>query len=127
MHDRSPLAELPLVSPPQAPDEVYSEAEAVVAGFARIKGGPPALAKALEGKTLPADAVKLALRAARSAGPEDPALVAALRKAGLKHSIATFPNVDHAFFNPTSARHDPAAAAAAYKRMLSWFGTHLAT
>jgi len=52
---------------------------------------------------------------------------AALRKAGLKHSIATFPDVDHAFFNPTSARHDPAAAAAAYRRMLSWFGTSLAT
>ena len=52
---------------------------------------------------------------------------AALRKAGLKHSIATFPGVDHAFFNPTSGRHDPAAAAAAYRRMLSWFGTHLAT
>ena len=45
---------------------------------------------------------------------------AALRKAGLKHAIATFPGVDHAFFNPTSARHDPAAAAAAYRRMLSW-------
>ena len=52
---------------------------------------------------------------------------AALRKAGLKHSIATFPGVDHAFFNPTSARHDPAAAAAAYRRMLSWFGTYLTT
>lgn len=52
---------------------------------------------------------------------------AALRKAGLKHAIATFPGVDHAFFNPTSSRHDPAAAAAAYRRMLSWFGTHLAT
>jgi carboxymethylenebutenolidase len=52
---------------------------------------------------------------------------AALRKAGLKHQIATFPGVDHAFFNPTSSRHDPAAAAAAYRRMLAWFGTHLAT
>ena len=52
---------------------------------------------------------------------------AALRTAGLKHSIATFPGVDHAFFNPTSGRHDPAAAAAAYRRMLSWFGTHLAS
>ena len=52
---------------------------------------------------------------------------AALRKAGLRHAIATFPGVDHAFFNPTSSRHDPAAAAAAYRRMLSWFGTHLAT
>ena len=52
---------------------------------------------------------------------------AALRTAGLKHAIVTFPGVDHAFFNPTSSRHDPAAAAAAYSRMLSWFGTYLAT
>jgi carboxymethylenebutenolidase len=52
---------------------------------------------------------------------------AALRKGGLKHEIVTFPGVDHAFFNPTSSRHDPAAAAAAYRRMLSWFGTHVAT
>jgi carboxymethylenebutenolidase len=52
---------------------------------------------------------------------------AALRKAGLKHAIVTFPGVDHAFFNPTSLRYDPAAAAAAYRRMLNWFGTNLAT
>jgi carboxymethylenebutenolidase len=51
----------------------------------------------------------------------------ALRTAGLKHAIVTFPGVDHAFFNPTSSRHDPAAAAAAYRRMLSWFRTYLAT
>jgi carboxymethylenebutenolidase len=56
-----------------------------------------------------------------------PAARAALRAAGLKHSIVTYPGVDHAFFNPTSSRHDPAAAAAAYRRMLSWFGTHLAS
>ena len=30
MHDRSPLAELPIVSPVQAPDEMFSEAEAAV-------------------------------------------------------------------------------------------------
>ncbi len=51
----------------------------------------------------------------------------ALRQAGLKHRIVTYPGVDHAFFNPTSARHDPAAAAAAYRRLLSWFGTHVAS
>jgi carboxymethylenebutenolidase len=51
---------------------------------------------------------------------------AALRKAKLRHQIVTYPGVDHAFFNPTGSRHDPAAAAAAYRRMLSWFGTHVA-
>ena len=51
----------------------------------------------------------------------------ALRAAGLKHAIVTYPGVDHAFFNPTSSRHDPAAVAAAYRRMLRWFGTYLAS
>jgi carboxymethylenebutenolidase len=52
---------------------------------------------------------------------------AALRRAALRHQIVTFPGVDHAFFNPTGSRYDPAAAAAAYRRMLAWFGTHVAT
>lgn len=52
---------------------------------------------------------------------------AALRRAGLRHQIVTFPGVDHAFFNPTGSRHDPAAAAAAYRRMVAWFGTHVAS
>jgi carboxymethylenebutenolidase len=56
-----------------------------------------------------------------------PAARAALRRAGLKHQIVTYPGVDHAFFNPTGSRHDPKAAAAAYRRLLSWFGTHVAS
>ena len=52
---------------------------------------------------------------------------AALRRARLRHQIVTFPNVDHAFFNPTSSRYDRAAAAAAYRRMLTWFGAYVAT
>jgi carboxymethylenebutenolidase len=56
-----------------------------------------------------------------------PAARAALRKAGLRHQIVTYPGVDHAFFNPTGSRHDPAAAAAAYRRMVAWLGTYVAT
>jgi len=56
-----------------------------------------------------------------------PAARAALRAAGLKHQVVTFPGVDHAFFNPTGSRYDANAAAAAYRRMLNWFGTHVAT
>jgi len=52
---------------------------------------------------------------------------AALRRAELRHQIVTYPDVDHAFFNATSSRHDPAAAAAAYRRTLAWFGTHVAS
>jgi carboxymethylenebutenolidase len=55
-----------------------------------------------------------------------PAARAALRKAGLTHQIVTFPGVDHAFFNPTGARYDATAAAAAYRRVLDWFGKHVA-
>jgi carboxymethylenebutenolidase len=51
----------------------------------------------------------------------------ALRRAGLRHRIVTFPGVDHAFFNPTGARYDREAATAAYRQMLSWFGTHVST
>lgn len=52
---------------------------------------------------------------------------AALRRAGLRHQIVTYPDVDHAFFNPTGSRYDRDAATAAYRRMLAWFGTHVAT
>jgi carboxymethylenebutenolidase len=51
----------------------------------------------------------------------------ALRKAGLKHQIVTYPDVDHAFFNPTSSRYDRGAATAAYRRMIGWFDNHVAT
>jgi carboxymethylenebutenolidase len=52
---------------------------------------------------------------------------AALRKAGLRHQIVTFPGVDHAFFNPTGSRYDAQAASAAYGRMLTWFRKHVDT
>ena len=51
----------------------------------------------------------------------------ALRKAGLRHQIVTFRGVDHAFFNPTGARYDAAAASAAYRRMLNWFSRYVAS
>jgi carboxymethylenebutenolidase len=55
-----------------------------------------------------------------------PAARAALRKAGLRNEVVTFPGVDHAFFNPTGSRYDPAAAAAAYRRLLAWLETYVA-
>jgi carboxymethylenebutenolidase len=50
-----------------------------------------------------------------------PAAEAALVDAGLDYELVTFPNVNHAFFNDTGARYDPAAAAAAYEQVLAWF------
>lgn len=52
------------------------------AAFAQRKGGPAELAKALAGKTLPADVARIGLRAAQATGQADPQLVAALTKAG---------------------------------------------
>jgi carboxymethylenebutenolidase len=49
----------------------------------------------------------------------------ALESAGLTHEIVTFPNAGHAFFNDTGARYSPTAAAAAYQKLLAWFGDHL--
>jgi carboxymethylenebutenolidase len=50
---------------------------------------------------------------------------AAMDKAGLTHEIVTYPNANHAFFNDTGARYVPAAANAAYQKVLDWFGQHL--
>ncbi|MEU4538697.1 dienelactone hydrolase family protein [Streptosporangium sp. NPDC023825] len=50
----------------------------------------------------------------------------ALERAGLEHELVTFPGVDHAFFNDTGPRYDAGAAAEAYRRVLDWFGRHLA-
>ena len=49
----------------------------------------------------------------------------ALEKARLTHEIVTFPNAGHAFFNDTGQRYNPAAAAAAYQKLIDWFGSHL--
>jgi carboxymethylenebutenolidase len=54
-----------------------------------------------------------------------PAAEAALKAAKLRHSIVTFPGVDHAFFNDTGPRYNAAAAAEAYRRVLDWFKQHV--
>ena len=50
----------------------------------------------------------------------------ALKKAGLTHKVRTFAGVDHAFFNDTGARYNPAVAAEAYQAVKDWFGRYLA-
>jgi carboxymethylenebutenolidase len=50
---------------------------------------------------------------------------AALKAAGLPHEIRSFPGADHAFFNETSPRYNPQAAAEAYDALLGWFNQHL--
>jgi carboxymethylenebutenolidase len=51
---------------------------------------------------------------------------AALHAARLKHEIVTFTEADHAFFNDTGARFNPAAAAEAYRRLLAWLDRFVA-
>ena len=58
------------------------QVEGVIARFTERRDGPKALAAALAGKALPADAAKVAIRAARSSGREDASLIEALTRAG---------------------------------------------
>jgi carboxymethylenebutenolidase len=56
----------------------------------------------------------------------EPVARAALEKAGLKFELVTEPGADHAFFNDTGKRYNPAAAAEAWKRLQDWLSRHLA-
>ncbi len=55
----------------------------------------------------------------------EPVARAALEKAGLVHELVTEPGANHAFFNDTGDRYDPAAAADAWTRTLDWLTTHV--
>lgn len=55
----------------------------------------------------------------------EPDARAALEKAGLVHEIVIEPGANHAFFNDTGDRYDPAAAADAWERTLAWLTAHV--
>jgi carboxymethylenebutenolidase len=57
--------------------------------------------------------------------PTKDAAVAALQQAGLVHDVVVEPNADHAFFNDTGPRYNPAAAADAWRKVLDWFGRYV--
>ena len=50
---------------------------------------------------------------------------AALEKAGMVNDLVVEPDANHAFFNDTGDRYNPAAAADAWRRVQDWFGQHL--
>jgi carboxymethylenebutenolidase len=50
---------------------------------------------------------------------------AALTKANLPHEVVTFTGANHAFFNDTGARYDPANAAKAYTQLIDWYAKYL--
>jgi putative heme-binding domain-containing protein len=62
--------------------EGAAEPADVINAFLRQKTGPDALVQALQGRKLPADVAKIAVRTVRSSGRNVPALVAALTAAG---------------------------------------------
>ena len=53
------------------------------------------------------------------------AAAAALARAALPHEVVTIPGADHAFFNDTGQRYNPAAASEAYDRVLDWFDEYV--
>jgi carboxymethylenebutenolidase len=55
-----------------------------------------------------------------------PAYEAALKAAGKKYEIFTYPNTQHGFHNDTTPRYDEAAAKLAWQRTLSHFKKYLA-
>jgi carboxymethylenebutenolidase len=55
----------------------------------------------------------------------EPVARAALEKAGLVFDLVTEPDANHAFFNDTGDRYNPAAAADAWKRVQDWFTRYL--
>jgi carboxymethylenebutenolidase len=55
----------------------------------------------------------------------EPVVKAALERAGLVHDLVTEPDANHAFFNDTGDRYNPAAAADAWRRVQDWFSRYV--
>jgi len=53
------------------------------------------------------------------------AIEEAMKKANKTFEKIIYPGAQHAFFNDTGTRYDPAAAADAWARMLAWFAKYL--
>ena len=56
----------------------------------------------------------------------EPAARAALERAGVVNELVIEEGADHAFFNDSGKRYDPAAAADAWQRLQDWFTRYLA-
>ncbi|MBL1073969.1 dienelactone hydrolase family protein [Nocardia sp. 2] len=54
-----------------------------------------------------------------------PAAAAALDKAAVPHEIYVAENADHAFFNDTGQRYNPAAATEAWRRVTDCYARYL--
>jgi len=92
--------------------------ESIFAAFVARKDGSAILAKALGETSLSADVAKIGIRIAKANGQADPALVAALTKAGkLADSKREFTKPElEAFLNDVKSKGDPARGEAIYRR-----------
>jgi len=110
---RGAIQSLKMFAEPNPPDLTV-----VFAAFVNRKGGPAVLAKALDGKKLPADVAKVGIRVAKANGQADAALVAALTKAGnLTETKRTFNKVELAqLLDDVKTKGDPARGELVYRR-----------
>ncbi|MEX0679711.1 MAG: PVC-type heme-binding CxxCH protein [Pirellulales bacterium] len=99
-------------------DEPAADPGPIVLAILDRQGGAPALTEAVSGRQFSADAVKLAIRAVRSAAREEPRLAAALAAAG---GIATpkrtlSPDELAAFVADVASQGNPARGEAVFRR-----------
>ncbi len=95
-----------------------ADLEPVFAAFIARKGGPAILAKALADKMLSNDVAKIGIRVAKANGQADPALVAALTKAGkLTDSKREFTKPElETFLTDVKSKGDPVRGEAIYRK-----------
>jgi len=95
-----------------------SAIEPIFAAFVNRKGGTTILAKAIDGKTIPADVAKIGIRAAKANGQADEALVAALTKAGkLTETKREFTKPElEVLFAEIKEKGDPGRGEAIYRK-----------
>jgi putative heme-binding domain-containing protein len=95
-----------------------SEVDELVGRFLQFREGPNRLGLALEGKTLPTDVAKLAIRAVRASGRDEAKLLDALAKAGNLSSAPRplSPEQMKAFVTDVARKGDPARGEAVFRR-----------
>jgi putative heme-binding domain-containing protein len=94
------------------------EAEDLIGPLLQLKAGPQTLVSALAGKTLDADAAKLAVRVARASGREEPKLIDALTKAGGLSAASQAPTPEQmkALVAEVSSQGDAARGESVFRR-----------
>jgi putative heme-binding domain-containing protein len=95
-----------------------AEVEGLLTRFLQLRQGSRLLANAVEGRSISADVAKVALRAARSGGREDPKLIEALTRAGGLKAAAGPPSAEEMarLVADVARLGDPARGEAVFRR-----------